>query len=151
MYLLDVQPFLDLISGNQNVIQRWAATIPLKNVFASSVAIGLAEYSIEALPAGPRAGWRRRLVLAKTEFEPRTFDFTVQDAQVWASDVLPLDLTDTDTDGESYPLDRSVQMISAQALQRRFILVTQARPYHDVLKAQTRLEVFDPGYEEAGA
>jgi hypothetical protein len=44
-----------------------------------------------------------------------------------------------------------VQMISAQALQRRFILVTQARPYHDVLKAQTRLEVFDPGYEEAGA
>ena len=104
-----------------------------------------------ALPAGPRAGWRRRLVLAKTEFEPRTFDFTVQDAQVWASDVLPLDLTDTDTDGESYPLDRSVQMISAQALQRRFILVTQARPYHDVLKAQTRLEVFDPGYEEAGA
>ena len=52
MYLLDVQPFLDLISGGQNVIQRWAATIPLKNVFASSVAIGLAEYSIEALPAG---------------------------------------------------------------------------------------------------
>ena len=149
--MLDVQPFLDLIGGGQNVMQRWAATIPLRNVFASSVAFGLAEYTIEALPAAQRSGWRRRLVVAKTEFELRTFDFTVQDAQVWASDVLPLDLTDVDDDGRSYPLDRSVQMISAQALQRRFVLVTQARPYHEVLRARTRLEILDPGYDEADA
>lgn len=151
MYLLDVQPFLDLIGGGQNVMQRWAATIPLRNVFASSVAFGIAEYMIETLPAAQRTGWRRRLVVAKTEFKPRTFDFTVQDAQVWASDVLPLDLTDVDEGGQSYPLDRSVQMISAQALQRRFILVTQARPYHEVLRARTRLEILDPGYDEADA
>jgi predicted nucleic acid-binding protein len=151
MYLLDVQPFLDLVGGGQNVMQKWAATIPPRNVFASSVAVGLAEYTIDALPAAQRTGWRRRLVVAKTEFELRTFDFTVQDAQVWASDVLPLDLNDVDEDGQSYPLDRSVQMISAQALQRRFILVTHARAYHDVLEARTRLEILDPGYDEADA
>jgi len=164
VYLLDLPPFLDLVGGGAGPVRTWSEKIPRQRIYVSSLAFALAEHIIESEPLGSRSVWLPRLDKAKSEFEARTFDFEVRDVEVWAKDVMPLELTGTEdqtgTDGREgyFGRDQAAhlimeqalrRMIVAQALGRRYILVTKAGPYHDRLKVRKRLEWLDP-YQEGG-